>query len=71
MFKVVSEPGNSSRPTKEESGRTEKKTETTEKSSEYFDKPVFLTVSGQLHLEAICNGISKVFSDFEKYSYIF
>lgn len=27
---------------------------------EYFDKPVFLTVSGQLHLEAMCNGISKV-----------
>eukprot|EP00088_Acartia_fossae_P033370 TRINITY_DN3415_c0_g1_i1.p1 TRINITY_DN3415_c0_g1~~TRINITY_DN3415_c0_g1_i1.p1 ORF type:complete len:467 (+),score=58.53 TRINITY_DN3415_c0_g1_i1:42-1442(+) len=29
---------------------------------EYFDKPVYLTVSGQLHLEAICNGISKVYT---------
>lgn len=27
---------------------------------EYFDKPVYLTVSGQLHLEAVCNGIAKV-----------
>ena len=31
-----------------------------EKSPHYFDKPVFLTVSGQLHLEAVCNGIHKV-----------
>ena len=29
-------------------------------NDEYFDKQVYLTVSGQLHLEAICNGISKV-----------
>jgi aspartyl/asparaginyl-tRNA synthetase len=27
--------------------------------SEYFEKPVYLTVSGQLHLEAICNGIAQ------------
>lgn len=43
---------------------TETKSKTNNNSEEtnleYFDKPVFLTVSGQLHLEAICNGISKV-----------
>jgi len=33
-----------------------------EKSPHYFDKPVFLTVSGQLHLEAVCNGIHKVYT---------
>jgi len=32
------------------------------KKEEYFDKPVYLTVSGQLHLEALCNGIKKVYS---------
>jgi hypothetical protein len=31
-------------------------------SSVYFDKNVFLTVSGQLHLEAMCNGIAKVYT---------
>jgi len=31
-------------------------------SQEYFDKAVYLTVSGQLHLEAVCNGISKVYT---------
>ena len=35
-------------------------TDGTKPNLEYFDKPVFLTVSGQLHLEAICNGIAKV-----------
>ena len=28
----------------------------------YFGKEVYLTVSGQLHLEAICNGISRVYN---------
>ena len=28
----------------------------------YFDKNVYLTVSGQLHLEAICNGVSRVYN---------
>lgn len=28
----------------------------------YFDRDVYLTVSGQLHLEAICNGISRVYN---------
>jgi len=31
-------------------------------SQAYFDKPVYLTVSGQLHLEAVCNGISRVYT---------
>ena len=29
---------------------------------EYFDKTVYLTVSGQLHLEAMCNGLGKVYN---------
>ncbi len=33
-----------------------------EDSEVYFDQNVFLTVSGQLHLEAICNGIAKVYT---------
>jgi asparaginyl-tRNA synthetase len=28
----------------------------------YFDQKVYLTVSGQLHLEAICNGLSQVYT---------
>jgi len=32
------------------------------RDGEYFDKPVYLTVSGQLHLEAACNGIAKVYT---------
>ena len=28
----------------------------------YFDKKVFLTVSGQLHLEAMCNGLEQVYT---------
>ena len=28
----------------------------------YFDKKVYLTVSGQLHLEAMCNGLEKVYT---------
>uniref|UniRef100_A0A336L653 asparagine--tRNA ligase n=1 Tax=Culicoides sonorensis TaxID=179676 RepID=A0A336L653_CULSO len=32
------------------------------KESSYFDKKSFLTVSGQLHLEAMCLGLDKVFN---------
>lgn len=28
----------------------------------YFDRNVFLTVSGQLHLEAMCNGLARVYT---------
>lgn len=28
----------------------------------YFDQKVYLTVSGQLHLEAVCNGLSRVYT---------
>jgi asparaginyl-tRNA synthetase len=28
----------------------------------YFDRNVYLTVSGQLHLEAMCNGLAKVYT---------
>ena len=31
-------------------------------SDYYFNKRVYMTVSGQLHLEAICNGISQVYN---------
>ena len=33
-----------------------------EEGSSYFNKNVYLTVSGQLHLEAMCNGISRVYN---------
>ena len=28
----------------------------------YFDKPVYLTVSGQLHLEAVTNGLARTYT---------
>ena len=31
-------------------------------SQDYFGKDVYLTVSGQLHLEAACNGLAKVYN---------
>ena len=34
----------------------------TAEETEYFSKTVFLTVSGQLHLEAVCNGLGKVYN---------
>ena len=37
----------------------ELKKASTTPGSQYFEKPVYLTVSAQLHLEAICNGIAK------------
>lgn len=35
---------------------------TGETETEYFNKTVYLTVSGQLHLEAMCNGLGKVYN---------
>ena len=37
----------------------ELKKASTTSGSQYFEKPVYRTVSAQLHLEAICNGIAK------------
>ena len=36
--------------------------DSSQQRSSYFNKEVYLTVSGQLHLEAICNGISRVYN---------
>ncbi len=33
-----------------------------QEEDDYFGKKVFLTVSGQLHLEAVCNGLGKVYN---------
>ena len=40
----------------------DKKINTDDPKESYFDNQVYLTVSGQLHLEAVCNGLEKVYT---------
>ncbi len=49
-------------PANEKLNASMKKPSNEDPSSAYFDKRVFLTVSGQIHLEAICNGIERVYT---------
>jgi len=50
------------RPASDETCNVMKKLPEMDNTEAYFDRKVFLTVSGQLHLEAVCNGIARVYN---------